>query len=106
MFAEAGAPAPHVPVAVPVAFTVRVEGATLVAMARGDAALLATTILTVIESPVLTSVPPPTLVAVMLLVVRAAGLTELTVKLLVKGHWLHESPAGAVPFTETDMLPF
>src|SRR5438094_6416996 len=102
MFAEAGAPAPHVPVAVPVVFTVRVEGATLLTVARGDAALLATTMLTVMESPVLTSVPPPTvLAAVMLLVVRAAGLTELTVSELEKGHELHVSPpAGGVPVSE------
>ena len=106
MFAEAGVPVPHVAVAVPVVFTVRAEGVTLLAVARGDAALFATTMLTVMESPVLAAVPPPALAAVMLFVVSAAGLTELTVKLLVKGHELHVSPVGAVPFTETDMLPF
>ncbi len=89
-------------------FTVRVKGATLLALARGDAALLATTMLTVMESPLLTSVPPGGtgfLAAVMLLMVRAAGLTELTVKLLVNGQLLHVSPVGAVPVTETDMVP-
>ena len=105
MFAEAGVPAPQVPTADAVVFTVRVEGATLLAVARGDAALLATTMLTVIESPVLTSVPPPVLAAVMLFVVRVAGLTELTVKLLLNGHELHCSPAGGVPVRETDTVP-
>src|SRR5205814_9140951 len=102
MFAEAGAPAPHVPVAVPVVFTVRVEGATLLAVARGDAALLATTMLTVMESPVLTSVPPPVLAAVMLLVVRAAGLTELTASGVEKGREVRVSSVG-VPGRETDV---
>src|SRR5438874_1524040 len=105
MVAAAVVVALAVPVAVPVVFTVRAEPETERALARG-AAPFATVRLTVMLSPVFAMVPPPTvLAAVMLLVVRAAGLTELTVKLLVNGHELHESPGGGVPVSDTDMVP-
>ena len=105
IFADAVPLALHVATAAPVVLTVKAEAATAFAVARG-AASLATTIVTVIESPVLTSVPPPTvLAAVMLVTVNDAGLTDVTVKLEVNGHELQLSPAGAVPLSDTETVP-
>ena len=85
MFAAEVPLAEHVPVA-PDAFTVSKEGATVFAVARGAAAF-ATTIVTVIASPVLAVVPPPTVfAAVMLVTLRDAGFTAVALKLPVAGH--------------------
>jgi hypothetical protein len=104
-FAAAVPLVPLVAEAVPLAVTVKAEAATARAVARGGAPF-ATTMFKVRESPVLAVVPPPTaLAAVMLVAVSVAGLTELTVRLLVAGHWLHWSGFATVPFTETDRVP-
>ena len=96
----------QVPVAVPVVFTVRTDPATVRAVARGADPFDAVR-LTVTLSFAFAVVPPPTvLAAVILVAVKSAGLTELTVKLLVNGQLLHVSPVGAVPFTETNILKF
>jgi hypothetical protein len=96
--------AEHVPVA-PEAFTVNNEGATEFAVARGAAAF-ATTIVTVIASPVFAVVPPPTVfAAVMLEILREAGFTAVALKLPVAGHWLQLSGFATVPFTETEIAP-
>ena len=86
MFAGAVPLGAQVAEAVPVVPTVKVEAATAFAVARG-AAPLATAMLTVMESPDLTIVPPPTVFAAeMLVVLNVAGLTEVTVKLEMDGH--------------------
>jgi hypothetical protein len=105
MLAAAVPLAPQVAAAVPVVFTVKAEAATVFAVALG-AAPFAATIVTVMESPALTRVPPPTVLpAVMLVAVNAAGLTEVTPKFELNGHELQLSPAGAVPFSDTDIVP-
>src|SRR5262245_34075704 len=96
--------AAHVPAAVPVVFTINNEAAIVFAVARG-AAPLATTIVTVMESAALTKGPPPTVfAAVMLVVVSEAGLTEVAVRELETGQELHESPAGGVPVSDTEIV--
>ena len=100
MCAEVGVAAPQVALAVPVVLTVSVEAATAFAPARPVPS--ATTIVTVTGPPPLAGLGA----AVMLVMLTEAGLTELTAKLLVVGHWLHWSGFATVPFTETNIVPF
>ena len=75
------------------------------AVARG-ATPFAATMVTVIESPVFTTVPPPTvLAAVMVVAVNDAALTDVTEKEPLNGQELHVFPVGGVPVRETDTVP-
>src|SRR5437867_3391877 len=100
MCAEFGEPAAQVAEAVPVRlFTAKDEAATPFAPARPTPSAMI--IVTVTGPPPLAGFGA----AVMLLMLKAAGLTDVTEKFDENGHELQLSPAGAVPVSDTDIVP-